>query len=188
MSMNWGECYYDHYLAFLREPASTVIFRGDNSENFIQILSFDNVFKGCKVLCSLGLTHFASELDNVCEIFMPVDSDWESAENALANALFYMVKNHMTIHRGSCLSGIENIDPSFASQYHKTSLYLTLPYNIPDAFQHVKCGDQIGSVYLAFFISQSERDFIVKNGPTKFEDLLEQRGVDPFKLERLPSV
>ena len=189
MDVNLGACYYDHFSRFFREPCGRSVFHPqDENLPSIQILEYDHVFQGCRVFCSLGLTHHQEELGGVVEVMLPVDDGWEDAPYVLANGLHYMIRKRRQLKRGSCLSGVENILPRFAETFGKTALYLSLPYGLPDDFVVVCCGDTHGTVYLAAFISQAEYDFLARYGPDEFEDILVAKHVDPFNLRRPSSL
>jgi hypothetical protein len=186
--MDWSECYYDHFANFLKEPSGRELFDVDTKKSFIQVLTYDSVFKGCRVFCTIGLTLYQKELNNICEVFLPTDEGWDQIPYILSNALYYMVRNQMTLHRGSCLSGIENIQPSFARLFNKTALYFATPFGPPESFNRVGCNKQTGKVYLAAFISGSEFNYLTTHGVDLFEELLEAKEVDPFILSRQSAI
>lgn len=184
MNVNWGECYYDHYAKFLGTPVERQVFRKDDQSPSIQILAYDGVFKGCRVFCSLGLTHYSSEVSAVGEVVLPLDAGWEDVPSLLANVLFYIVQKPMSLGWGMSISGIDNISPEFTRAFNKTALYFTTPYGFPQDFNRVDCQTGVGDMYLAFFISASEHAFFTTHGAEQFENLLEVHNVDPFTLQR----
>jgi antitoxin YqcF len=186
--MHLGACFYDHFVRFLGEPARVSIFRAAEDEPSLQILEYDRVFPGCRVFCSLGLTHYNPELQSICEVFLPVDDAWDEIPSLLANALNYMTKKPIRLRRGSVLSGVENISPPFAARFDKHALYFSTPFGMPDAFAVVDCETISGNVYLAAFISQAEYEYLVSHGPEQLETLLEAGNVDPFQLQRASCI
>jgi len=184
--INYGELYYDHYYKFLREPVDREVFRNNHEVPSIQILKYDNVFEECMVYTTVGLTKYEEIIGDIVEVAMVVDEAFDSVAYLLANALFYCLGNQMEIGRGVAISGIENIDESFAKKYNKNAIYFTEPYSFPEEFIDVptKCEEKDGKVLLAFYISQSEYEYFVTNGTEKFENLLEEKDVDPFHLSR----
>jgi antitoxin YqcF len=184
MSVNWGECYYEHFEHFLGSIFDREIFRQDDNLPSIQILSYDKVFKECRVFCSLGLSHYASEIAGTAEVYLPTDDGWSDTPYLLASALFFMIQSHMTIGWGLSIGGIDRILPQFAKDFNKTAIYLTNTFGLPNDFSKVRCGEEIGNIYLAIFISEAERDYFIQRGAEAFEVLLESNKVDPFSLRR----
>lgn len=182
----WGEAFYDHFCRYLGEPKRRDVFRVRQDAPLIQILSYERVFPGCEVFCSLGFSRFSSNVGAVAEVSLVSDGAFEACSKLLANALFFLVAQNMEIGRGVSVGGIANIDRQFAEKYGKSALYFTTPYVFPAGFAEVTVqGSAIrGKVYWAFFISQDEYEFFKKYGADKFESLLEERKADPFSLQR----
>ena len=186
--MHLGECFYDHLARFLREPARQSAFSIGEHMPSIQILEYDRVFDACRVFCSFGLTHYHPELNNLCEVMLPIDAAWDAIPTLLANALNIMITRSITLVPGMALGGLETIDPHFVNQYHKHALYFSFPFDLPDGFATVDCETCSGHVYLAAFISQSEYDYLIANGPEQFETILEAQKVDPYHLQRASCI
>jgi antitoxin YqcF len=184
MNIHWGECYYDHFTQFLGSPVDREIFRQDDSSPSLQVLAYDGVFKDCRVFCSLGLTHYSTNLNRIAEISLPVDDAWEDIPYLLANALFFMIQKNISVGWGISISGIEHISPQFTATFEKTAIYLTRPFGFPDGFSKVRCHQEIGNVYLATFISAAEHIFFQQHGARQFEALMISKDVDPFSLRR----
>jgi hypothetical protein len=182
--MNWGECYYDHFTGYLGHPIAREVFEHGMREPSIQVLAYDNVFDNCRCFCSLGLTHYAKQVHGPVEVFLPIDDGWQDVPYVLANALFFMVQNTITMERGTHITGVANILPNFAAAFGKTALYFTIPYGLPDSFGQVACGKAMGRVYLACFISASESIFLDEYGVEAFETMLETQDIDLFNLRR----
>lgn len=186
--MNFGECYYDYFAAYLRDPVAREVFEQHARQLSIQILAYHNVFDGCRCFCSLGLSHYTKQVDNVAEVLLPVDDGWQDVSYVLANALFFIVQNAISLRRGTSITGISHISPALATTFGKDALYFATPYGLPEAFNRVTCGKKIGAIYLACFISTQEANFLQKHGVAEFEDMLEARDVDISNLERASSV
>lgn len=45
-----------------------------------------------------------------------------------------------------------------------------------------------GHVYLSFFISRKEHEFFEARGAETFEDILENKDIDPFTLKRVSMI
>jgi hypothetical protein len=124
----------------------------------------------------------------VAEVCLPVDDGWKDVPYVLANALFFMIQNGMTMGLGLSISGIERISPQFASKFNKEAIYFTNIFGFSEGFSKIKCDEESGKMYLAFFISKSEHEFFKQHGAEEFESLLEAKKVDPFSLRRSSCV
>lgn len=182
----FGECYYDHYEKYFRTLAGREIFRDRPERPSIQVLFFDGVFDGCRVFCSLGLSHYAPEVSQVAEVFLGADDFWATLPTVLANALFFMVQRKMAIGRGVAIAGLEAIDAEFVRQSGKTAFYITTPFGLPKKFGKVDCDGTIGKIYQAFPISREEYAFFCDHGTEEFEDRLQEGEADPLQIRRTP--
>jgi hypothetical protein len=95
-----------------------------------------------------------------------------------------MIQKPILLGWGVSLKGVEHILPDFAKKFNKTAIYFTTPFGLPQDFNKVMCQGELGMIYLAVFISESEHTFFVKHGAEQFEALLASKGVDPFYLGR----
>ncbi|MGZ7441224.1 suppressor of fused domain protein [Paenibacillus sp. TH7-28] len=184
--INFGELYYDHYSKFLGNPIDREVFKNNEEMPKIQILKYENVFEECLVYNTLGFSKYEDVVGDNIEVSMVVDGASSSAGYILASTLFYCIANQMQMGRGIAISGIENIDKSFVQKYNKGAVYFTEPFAFPEEYSHVttKSEEKGGRILLAFFISQSEYEYFIENGADKFEDLLEEKNVDPFHVSR----
>ena len=182
--MNWGERYIDHYEQWFRAPVTRRIYSQESDDHSIQILAYDRVFEGCRLFASLGLTHYADEVGQVAEVYLPVDADWERAPAVFANALFYIVQEAMSIGRGVGIGGVGTLSPDFEREFQKEALYITNPFDLPDGASVIECDGKQGRLYEAFFISKKEYDYFLMYGAEKFEDMIQERALDPYKLAR----
>lgn len=178
---NIGEEILNHYENFLGMFEECMKFKSDEDMPLIQLLQYDNIFEGCKTYASLGLSKFSEIINNVCEVILAVDDDYEKAAVIFANVLFYIIENKIDFGRGVYITGIENIDKEFAINHKKNAIYFTETYIFPDEFSNI---NKIAKMYLAFFISQEECNFIKNYGCEKFEDYLEAYGYDIMDLNR----
>ncbi|XOS90460.1 suppressor of fused domain protein [Brevibacillus laterosporus] len=188
--INYGEPYYDHYTKFLGEPIDREVFKNNEEMPKIQILKYENVFEECLVYNTLGFSKYEEVVRDNVEVSMVVDGGFNSTGYILANALFYCIGNQMEIGRGIAISGIESIDKAFVQKYNKSAVYFTEPFAFPEEYSNVRTEteDKDGRILLAFFISQSEYEYFVKYGTEMFEELLEEKNVDPFNVSRASMV
>jgi hypothetical protein len=185
---SWGKAYYDHFQRFLGSPTSRCVFSPIEGLYSIQILGFENVFRGCRVFCSLGLSHYQEFVKGVREVIVPCDAAWDLIPRAISNVLFYAIKEHMEVGRGIAVSGIETVCPEFVRLTGKSALYFTEPFGLPPDFSSVRIPMTEGRVFLGIFISQGEYDYFCDNGAERFEEMLEAKGVDPYALLRDSSI
>ncbi|MEQ1831319.1 MAG: suppressor of fused domain protein, partial [Pirellula sp.] len=74
--------------------------------------------------------------------------------------------------------------PDFVQKYAKTALYITLPNNFPETFRQIKCGEIVGTIYHAIFITETEHLYKLKFGAEVLEDLFAKHNPDVFDLNR----
>lgn len=189
MAENYGASFYEHFLRFMSSPKGRKIFRQADDGSSIQMLRYGNLFPGCSVSASFGLSLFWEEICSISEVVLVMSEGIESGEDVLANILFFMIKNRVRLERGVSVSGVSHIDINFFKEFDKEAIYFTAPYAFPAGFEEVSLPRpaSAGFIYSAMFISRREHDFLLKNGPDAFEDLLEREKVDPMDTRR-PSV
>jgi hypothetical protein len=184
---NWGEAYLDHYGRCFGDFAARAVFTPHQPGPSIQVLSYDNVIRGCRVYASLGLTHYAQQVGSVGEALVctaPCD-DWPYI---LASGLFYLVNARMELGWGMVVGGIDVVAPGFVRRYRKPALYFSLPTLFPDHVRRVRRSGATGGLYLVTLITQSERDYFTAHGAAEFERLLVRSGVGTLELDRPSAV
>ena len=181
-----GACYYDHFVKFLREPADKIAYRLDDKGPAIQILRYQNVFKGCDTLCSLGLGHHSDKVGVGGEVCMVVDSAWRKCGEALANLLFHMIEEGRKVEPGVIVTGLSTILPDLAIAIDKEALFVDYPTPFPNGFHEVcdKSLGVVGRVYWVFPITQTEAEYAGKFGVDSLESALEAGQIDPFCVSR----
>lgn len=176
-----GESILQHYEKFLGNFGDCLVFRANEETPSIQLLMYDNVFEGCKTYATLGLSKFFGKINNMCEIVLAIDDDWDNAATMLANSLFYVIQNGLNFGRGTYIEGIKSIAPFFYEKHKKNAIYFTETYMFPDEFSKVE--DNI-KMYMAFFVSEEECKIIREQGCEVFEEYLEKQAVDVMNLNR----
>lgn len=174
-----GEKIFQHYELFLGSHIGAD--RYTNNEYGIQILGFDKVFEDSITFASFGLSKYSGLIGNLCEVVMAVDDDYDYCADILANALFYVVQEHMDFGRGTLIGGIDEIANGFWQKHNKTALYFTGTYILPEAFSII---DDNCKMYMAFFVSEKEYEYIMKYGCEQFETLLENNHCDVIDINR----
>lgn len=178
---NLGELILNHYDKYLGNYSGREIYKRDNNSPSIQLLKYENVFEDCMTYATFGFSNFKEAIGKSCEIVMITDDCYNECEEIFANALFYIINNKIKFGRGTFIEGIEKINQEFAIVHKKSALYFTETYSFPDNFSKITDSEKM---YMAFFISQQECEYIKNNGADAFEDELERMEYDIFDINR----
>ncbi len=178
-----GEMILDHYQKYLGEFIGAEPY--SDNEYQIQLLGFDKAIESCLLFVTLGLSKYSENINNCCEVLMATDTDYDQCAEIFINAIFYVVSNKMNFGRGVLIDGIGNICETFSEQHNKTAVYFTEAYVLPEKFSIIegKC-----KVYMGFFVSQNEVDYVKKYGCEQFEELLEEKNVDVIHIDRKSAI
>jgi len=127
------------------------------------------------------MSGYAEEIKNCCEVVLATECDYDKCAEIFMNAIFYILENKMNFGKGVLIEGINNIDAEFSKKYNKTALYFTNIYILPEEFAIInnQC-----KIYMAFFVSEKEAQYIKEKGSEKFEDVLEQNNIDVINIDR----
>ena len=177
--MNMGELLLNHYEHFLGDYIGADVY--DNGQQEIQILGFPKAIESSMVFTTFGLSKYSDMINNQCEIALAVDENYDECAKIFANAVFYILSNRMNFGKGILIKGAGNIIADFVEKYDKSALYFTNVFLLPDDFAFV---NNTCRVYMCFFVSEEEAEYIKKYGSEKFEDLLEKSEVDVIDLNR----
>lgn len=180
--MGLGEALLNHYNQFLGDYIGADVYANNDYE--IQILGFPNAIKDCLVLASFGISKHDDQ-EECCEVILPVDDLYDESAEILANSIFYALSNNMSIGRGLLIEGADNIIEGFSKKCGKTALYFTDVYVLPEEFAFV---DNKCHIYMGFFVSKEESEYIKKFGSDQFEDLLEKTEVDVIEIKRISTL
>jgi hypothetical protein len=189
--VNWGSAFYDHFAKYHGgEPKKRSIYKQSEETPSIQILRYENVFEGCTVFSSLGISNYVSLLGTVAEASLVTDFAPDESESILANTLFHIINEKIEFGRGVSINGVSNINKEFSKAFDKNALYFTTPYAFPEGYERVITPGATGEglIFLSFFISQREHEYFVANGAEKFENMLVDCNVDPFDLKRVSVI
>lgn len=178
-----GEKILNYYEAFLGSYIGSDKYTDEKYE--MQLLGFDKTFRESITFASFGLSKYSRLVNNVCELVMVVDKDYDNCADVMMNALFYAVRERMNFGRGTLIEGTDNIIKDFSLKHNKSALYFTETYIFPEAFSKI---DSECKIYMAFFVSAEEAEYIKKNGCEKFEKLLEEKDADIIDIDRISSV
>lgn len=181
--MSLGEDILNHYQLYLGEYINAEVY--SDSQHNIQLLGYTNVFENCLTFASFGLSNYSDSIANSCEVVMAVDDDYDNCASVFMNALFFVMKEKMQFGRGTLIEGIEHISKEFTKLHNKSALFFTHTYIFPDNFSEVseKC-----KLYMAFFVTENEAEYIRKFGCEQFEDLLEKKNCDIIDVNRASVV
>jgi Suppressor of fused protein (SUFU) len=182
-NINWGEAYLEHYERCFGQFVAREVFHPNQGGPVIQVLSYDNVIRGCRLYASLGLTHYCGEVQSVGECILCA-SQAEDLPIIMASSLFYLVQTRMELGWGMVVGGVDVVAPSFCAHYNKPAVYFSLPTLFPDRVRTVRQGSETGSLYLITPITGAERAFFTTHGAVAFERLLADSGIDTLELNR----
>jgi hypothetical protein len=110
-----------------------------------------------------------------------MDNLYDECAEIFANSIFYALSNNMSIGRGLLIEGADSIIDGFSDKCGKTALYFSDVYVLPEEFAFV---DNKCHIYMGFFVSKEESEFIKKYGSEQFESLLEEKDVDVIEIKR----
>lgn len=185
--INWGEAYLNHYERCFGEFTEREVFHPNQDGPAIQVLTYDNVMRGCRVYASLGLTHYSEDIRSVGEALV-CTSPSRDLPLILASSLFYLVQSRMELGWGMVVGGVDVVAPFFCEQYDKTALYFSLPTMFPEHVRTVRKGNASGKLYLVTPITKAERDYFTNHGAVEFERMLGSSDVDTLELDRPSAV
>ncbi|MBQ6181686.1 MAG: suppressor of fused domain protein [Ruminococcus sp.] len=171
---NLGETILDHYEKYLGEYVGADVYADEECE--IQLLGFPETIKDCLVFATFGVSKYEE-----CEVILPVDGLYDECAEIFANSVFYALSNSIKIDRGVLIEGADNIVEGFSDKCGKTALYFTEAYPLPDEFGVV---DNKCHIYMGFFVSKKEAEYIKVHGSDQFEDILEEKEADVINLNR----
>ena len=174
-----GELILNHYQYFLGDYIASDPY-SDNTHQ-VQLMGFKDVIEDCLLFATFGMSGYAEEIKNCCEVVLATECDYDKCAEIFMNAIFYILENKMNFGKGVLIEGINNIDAEFTKKYNKTALYFTNIYILPEEFAIInnQC-----KIYMAFFVSEKEAQYIKEKGSEKFEDVLEQNNIDVINIDR----
>lgn len=180
-NLELGSKIMSHYQAFLGDYIGVTPYVSNG--RIIQLLGYGKAVESSVVFASLGFSNFSNKKQHPCEIVMAVDDDYDRCAFVMANALYYAIDSHLTITRGTLIEGINEVVEGFDG-HGKTALYIADVFLFPDEFSEV---NHLCDIYQAFFISNSEAEYIKAKGRDAFEALLEKAECDTIDINR-PSL
>ena len=188
-SVFWNKYFLEHFSKYLGKITSSKLYQDSHNKNSppIEIVTFDNVFGGCKAFCSIGFSSYNHIVGEYSEVFMPVDAGWSETSKILSGVLFYIIQENKKIGRGLSIR-FADVFPDLVDRIGKSAIFFTIPYDVPDGFKGFLYNSHLAFIYLAFYITEAEHQFFVIHGTEKFEDLLEKERVDVFNISRLSTI
>ena len=178
-NVNIGEKILDHYMKYLGEYAGSDRYSLGNQ--IIQILGFPNVFEGCMVFATFGMSKYFEEIHRRCEVILTVDDYYDECSEILANTVCYIISNKMDFGRGVLIEGTDSIVPGFSDLCGKRALYFTEVSGLPDEFSTV---DESCKIYMCFFVTEKEVEYFKEYGSEQFENYLEENKIDVSEIKR----
>lgn len=176
----------DHYETHLRQHDGHQLYGGAGFDHGIQMLRYNGMAQGCIASVSLGFGRLVSKGDiGVFEVIVVADAEHAAVEHLLVKTLFAIAEHSIPIEEGISIGGLHRVAPEFVKKTGKSAFYFTYPTFLPDQFGTI--GDN-ARILWAFPISASEHEYAKAHGDAAFEDLLEEREVDPMEIMRSSAV
>lgn len=185
MINNYGELYLDHYYKYFGDWTRLSTVEDLGTGNKMQLINYERVFESCVLVNTLGISKYKEITGENVEVTLVSDKDFEGTVRMFGEIMMFAVERGLRLVRGTAISGVGNLDRNFEDKYNKSALYITDHFGLPEGYWNV--GEQ-GKMVLAILISQEEYEYVVSEGPEKFESRLEESGGDPFEIGRKSSV
>ena len=187
--MNLGETYLDHYQRFLNEGDGRYARFEQDGAN-IQVIDYQNAMADTHVLASLGLTHYQDYLRDVVEVVVPVSEISEVVMEGVMASLSFLLQVKTPIEGVSYLRHLHRSVPEFFERYGKSAIAFTPPFPFPDEFARVRLepSGRWGKVWMGFFLSEAEVQFIEQEGFDALSTLFEEKEIDVIDLHRASVV
>jgi hypothetical protein len=183
----WAQCYDQHFTHYLGKPFDREVYRRDPDSPPLSIVTHDWAFPGYRVYASLGLTSYESEVKELAEVILLADAGGKQVPYLLVNALFFIIQQRIPLSSRFAVGGVDRLAPAFAEQFDKAALYFALVTpedKFPPGFERVECGEDVGLIYQATFISEAEHDFLRRSGGEAFEERFRAQDADLCSLWR----
>ena len=174
---NLAKKIYDHYETYLGDMLGADFYPEKN----LQLMGFQDAVEGCLTFGTMGLSLHKKELGCCCEAVLTAEEDLDVCAELFVKVLSYIIDRQLPLNKGMTIGGLAGLQPEFAFQHHKSAIYFTEPTMFTGAFREI---DEQCRIYMAFFITPEEEEYIRKNGAEKFEKLLEQQKTDVISLDR----
>lgn len=162
-------------------------FWDDNRENYLDVLHVnDPLQKGMKFYATIGVSENnvvikGKEQGFALELLMGGDQKFEQVPNILSTCGFYIVKDKWECRPGNVFERmVEMYYPNNILQH----IYFTDPFVWSDKLQPLQMEDIQIVWLLAVPISDKELQYKLEHGDDAFDQLLFEKKVDVFDLNR----
>jgi len=188
MDPTWADLYRHHFVQFFGKPFDVQRFQKDNDSPALYLGIFDQRYRNYRIFASLGLTDYRDAVQDLGEAILLADDAWLDIPVIFVNSLFYMIQKRIPLGSRFAIGGVDNLAPAFAEHFGKTALYYTVADGFPEGFERLAWNHDVGLVYQAVFISESELDFLHRKGAAEFEERFRAQDADLCSLRRPPCV
>jgi hypothetical protein len=176
----YGKEFYKKLNPILGISSKVIGYADETNTTGIDILScVDPIDENVIFYGTIALNEQASH--NEYEILMASYTKNKYIPNILSTCAFYIIKNKWKTKWGNVFEKIvEEYYPKSAIKH----LYFTIPYIWEEKLEGFKVKEKSVKFLFAVGITDSELEYINKNGYKEFENRLEENNVDVFDIKR----
>lgn len=181
--MTWPDRYLVHFTRYFGKPFDVQVYRREDGAP-LRLATFDQRFKKYRIYACLGLSEEVATLHDRGEVILLADDLGKDIPLVFVNSLFFVLQRRIKLGSRFALGGLDNLNPDFADEFDKASLYFTLADGFGEGFERVEYQGEVGTVFQALFISWAEHDFLNRKGADEFEKRLREYSEDLCSLKR----
>lgn len=171
MEPGWHDCYRRHFARFLGKPFDVEAYESRDGLR-LQLATHDR-YPHLRVYASLGLAAEVSR--DIGEVVLVANDFSPDVPFLFVNALFFILHRDLPLGSGFAVGGVDLLCPDFAEEHRKVALYFTTLDDVVPEFARLHCEGEVGRVFQAVFISESQLDLLNRFGPADLEKVLRER-------------
>ena len=174
---NLAKAIFEHYEKYLGEMLGADSYPALS----LQLMGYQDAVENCLTFATMGLSLHEQALGCCCEAVLAAEEDYDRCADLFVKVLSFLIAKKLPLGPGMAIGGIDVLAPEFYGQYHKSALYFTEPTLFTGAFRKI---DDRCRIFMAFFISPEEEQWLKAHGTEAFEKLLEEKKADIISLTR----
>ncbi|MBR1815568.1 MAG: suppressor of fused domain protein [Lachnospiraceae bacterium] len=177
-----GEIIYD-YTEGLGNILPVRRYYYKNDKKYIVQKEYDNAIDGYTIYITLGLSNYSRFINKKCELVMLFNDDIEASGKAMMKIIMKTIKEKYDFSDSLLISDcdINYYAEGFEERHSKNAVYITQKDNVINKLPFItnEC-----ELYIAFFITKQEAEYIKEYGHKKFEEELNKNNVDIGNINR----